>query len=236
MASPRCQVRAHQAVSVGVISGTAFTMWKRFVAWLTAMPTQTGPASTSDSRAPLGTELVVDTAAQLADSEGLDAVTLTRVAKELGTSQPALYRHIDGYDQLVRALGLRGREILADRLVESAVGLAGDDAVRAMGLAWREVVATHPGLYAATDRYPCADDEELEDAVDRIVNALGAALVGFNLNVDDTVHAARTLRSAFHGFSHLEAGDGHPRKQDLDDSFDHLIELICAGIRALEAA
>lgn len=199
------------------------------------MPPTQGPAATETPRPPLGTDLVVDTAAQLADSEGLDAVTLTRVAKELGTSQPALYRHIDNYDELIRALGLRGRELLADALVESAVGLAGDDAVRAMGLSWREVVATHPGLYAATDRSPCAGDDELEAAVERIVATIGAALVGFELDVDDTVHAARTLRSAFHGFSHLESGDGHPRKQDLDDSFDHLIELICAGIRALEA-
>lgn len=159
-------------------------------------------------------------------------MTLTRVAKELGTSQPALYRHVDGYDALIRALGLQGRELLADRLTESAVGLSGDDAVRSMGLAWRSLVADHPGLYAATDRYPCAGDTELEAAVNRVVEVLGLALLGFDLDDDERVHAARTLRSAFHGFSHLEAGDGHPLDLDLDDSFDHLIELVCAGIRA----
>ena len=184
-------------------------------------------------RTQLSTEVVVATAARVADAEGLDAVSLTRVARELGTSQPALYRYIGGYDDLIRALSLRGRQVLAERLTEAGVGLAGEDAVRAMGLAWRQVVADHPGLYAATDRYPCAGDDELEAAVERVVATLGRSLIGFDLSEDRHVHAARTLRSAFHGFSHLEAGDGHPLQQDLDDSFDHLIELLCAGIRAL---
>jgi len=174
---------------------------------------------------------VLDAAALIADDHGLDAVTLTRVARSLGTSQPALYRHVDGYDALIRALGLRGRELLADSLINSAVGLSGVDAVRAMGLAWRKVVAEHPGLYAATDRYPCAGDPELEAAVDKVVDVLSRALVGFRLGVDEQTHAARALRSAFHGFSHLEAGDGHPQELNVDQSFDHLIQLICSGIK-----
>ena len=72
------------------------------------------------SRAPLTPTQVIDEAARLADAEGLDAVTLTRVADALGVQQPALYRHVDGYDDLIRSLGLRGRELLAERLSEAA--------------------------------------------------------------------------------------------------------------------
>ena len=77
-------------------------------------------------RRTLDTDQVVLSAAVLADTEGLDVVTLTRVAERLGVRQPALYRHVDSYDGLLRALGLRGRELLAERLSEAAVGLAGD--------------------------------------------------------------------------------------------------------------
>ncbi len=187
-------------------------------------------------RRSLSPELVLDTAATLADEEGLDSVTLTHVAKKLGTSQPALYRHIDSYDELIRALGLRGREVLADRLIESAVGLAGDDAIEAMGRAWRGVVADHPGLYAATDRYPCAGDAELEAAVNRVVEVLSLSLSTYDLTDDERVDAARALRSAFHGFAHLENGDGHPLDQDLDESFTQLIELLCRGIRTIQTS
>ena len=185
------------------------------------------------NRRTLDTEQVVEAAATLADVNGLDAVTLTRVAEKLGVRQPALYRHVDSYDALIRALGLRAREILAARLSEAAVGLAGDDAVRAMGRAWRAMVRDHPGLYAATDRYPCAGDAELDEAVGRVVQVLGLALVAYGLADDDRVHAARSMRSAFHGFAHLESGDGHPHPVDLDESFDRLVDLLCAGIHQM---
>lgn len=81
-------------------------------------------------RGPVDKELVVKTAAAIADSEGVDEVTLTRVAKELNISQPALYRHVDGYDDLIRSLGLEGRQVLVEALTAAALGVAGDDAVR----------------------------------------------------------------------------------------------------------
>lgn len=182
-------------------------------------------------RGPIDKALVVKTAAVIADREGIDEVTLTRVAKELDISQPALYRHVEGYDDLIRSLGLEGRQVLVEALTAAAVGVAGDDAVRAMGRAWRQLVKDRPGVYAATDRYPCAGDSELEAAVDDVIDVLGLALVGFNLESADQVHVARTLRSAFHGFANLEAGDGHPRPHDLDDTYEHLLDLLIAGIR-----
>ena len=185
------------------------------------------------ARRPLDAERVISAAAEIADAEGLDKLTLTRVADVLGVRQPALYRHVDGYDDLLRSLSLRGREILAQRLADAAVGLAGDNAVAAVGHAWRKMVRDHPGIYAATDRYPCAGDPELEDAVENVLAVVGQALRAYELTEVDRAHATRTLRSAFHGFSHLEAGDGHPLPHDPEDTFTHLVELLCAGIERL---
>ena len=188
------------------------------------------------ARATLDNRQVIDAAAELADAEGLDAVTLTRVAEILGVRQPALYRHVRDFDDLIRSLGLRGRELLAERLSQAAIGVAGDDAVVAVARAWRKLQKDHPGLYAATDRYPCAGDPELEAAVELIVTILAQALGAYELNDEARMHAARSLRSAFHGFTHLESGDGHPHPHDPDETFDHLIELLCAGIRSLQNA
>ncbi len=188
---------------------------------------------TAPPRRPLDAERVIAAAAGIADAEGLDKLTLTSVADSLGVRQPALYRHVEGYDDLLRSLSLRGREILAQRLADAAVGLSGDDAVAAVGHAWREMVRDHPGIYAATDRYPCAGDTELEAAVERVLGVLGQVLRGYDLTDEDRVHAARTLRSAFHGFSHLESGDGHPLPHDPEATFDHLVQLLCAGVHRL---
>ncbi len=190
-------------------------------------------ARSGSTRRSLDSETVISAAARIADEAGLDKLTLTRVADALGVRQPALYRHVGGYDDLMRSLSLLGREILAKKLSDSAVGLAGDDAVAAVGHAWRAMVRDHPGIYAATDRYPCAGDPELESAVEQVLAVVGQALRAYDLSEEDRVHAARTLRSAFHGFSHLESGDGHPLPHDPDDTFTHLVELLCVGIERL---
>ena len=190
-------------------------------------------AETLTARRPLDRTKVIAAAAAIADAQGLDKLTLTRVAAELGVRQPALYRHIGGYDDLLRSLSLQGREILAQRLTDAAVGLSGDDSVAAVGHAWRAMVRDHPGIYAATDRYPCAGDAELEAAVERVLAVLSQTLRGYDLTDEHRVHAARTMRSAFHGFSHLESGDGHPLPHDPEDTFEHLVQLLCAGIHRL---
>ena len=66
-----------------------------------------------------------------------------------------------------------------------------------------------------------------------VLAVLGQTLRGYDLTDEDRVHAARALRSAFHGFSHLESGDGHPLPHDPEDTFDHLVQLLCAGIQRL---
>ena len=61
-------------------------------------------------RSPLDRARIVDAALRVADAEGLDAVTMRRVARELRTGAMSLYRHVPGKEGLVsfmidRALG-----------------------------------------------------------------------------------------------------------------------------------
>ena len=63
---------------------------------------------------------------------------------------------------------------------------------------------------------------------------IAQALGSYDLTEVDKMHAARSLRSAFHGFAHLESGDGHPHPHDPDDTFDHLVELLIAGIKSMQ--
>jgi AcrR family transcriptional regulator len=46
----------------------------------------------------LSREVVVEGAASLADEKGLEAVTLTALASELGIRTPSLYNHVDGLE------------------------------------------------------------------------------------------------------------------------------------------
>jgi AcrR family transcriptional regulator len=50
---------------------------------------------------------IVDAALALMDAEGLDAVTMPRLAKQLGVGTMSLYRHVDDKDDLVNAVAER---------------------------------------------------------------------------------------------------------------------------------
>jgi AcrR family transcriptional regulator len=181
-------------------------------------------------RAGLDTERVVDAAARIADAEGLDAVTLARVADGLGVRPPSLYNHVDGRGGLLRALALRGVRELTAALRDAAVGRSGADALTATARAYRAYAHAHPGLYAASVAAPAPDDPEHQAAARETVDVVLAVLRGWSLEGDDAVHAARAFRSAVHGFVLLEAAGGFGIPVNLDDSFDRLVATLAGGL------
>jgi hypothetical protein len=117
-------------------------------------------------------EWVVDAAARLADAEGLDQVTLTRLASELNIRPSSLYSHSNGLADLRRRLQLRGLREMATRASRAATGRAGADAVMATATAVRQYALEHPGLYAASLPATPAQDAELNAAAEQFVGIL----------------------------------------------------------------
>lgn len=187
-------------------------------------------------RQKLNRSTVIEMAAVIADAEGIDAVSLQRIANDAGVKQPALYRHVTGIEELWKLLALQARQILATELMKASSGLTRDAAVLAVATAWREFVARHPGLYSATDRVPSVGDSEIEASLGEVIRALDTALNGYRLTTDQRAHCARSLRSALHGFCVLEKDNGHPEPYALQASLDNLVQLLCRGISALESA
>src|SRR5258708_29281315 len=66
--------------------------------------------------------LIVDNARRLAEAEGWDAVTTRRLSTEIEYSQPVLYKHFSGMDQIAAAVALDGFGELADELRAARAG------------------------------------------------------------------------------------------------------------------
>src|SRR3954468_13611062 len=58
--------------------------------------------------------LIITTARRLAEAEGWDAVTTRRLSTEVEYSQPVLYKHFAGMEQLADAVAVDGFGELAD--------------------------------------------------------------------------------------------------------------------------
>ena len=171
-------------------------------------------------------------AAALADAEGLEALTLARLAARLGVRAPSLYNHVSGLEALHRELALLGLRELGERLARAAVGRAGEDAVVALADAYRGYAHERPGRYAAAQRAPDPADQAWVETGQGVVDVVLGALVAFDLRGDDALHAVRGLRSALHGFVALESAGGFGLPLGLDESYRRLVRGYLAGLRA----
>lgn len=173
---------------------------------------------------------VIAAAAQLADAEGLDALTLARIAARLGVRSPSLYNHVDGLDGVRRGVALLALGELASELRGAATGRAGDDALVAVAHAYRDYALAHPGRYELTQYLPQPKDSELDAAARAVVQVVVDALRGYGLADDDAIHAVRAVRAALHGFVSLEAGGGFGIPLDRDESFRRLVSAMATGL------
>jgi AcrR family transcriptional regulator len=94
--------------------------------------------------------LIITTARTLAESEGWDAVTTRRLSAEIEYSQPVLYKHFTGMEQIAEAVAVDGFGDLADvvRAAGSGVGTA-DDALTRIAWAYVDFARDNPAVYDA---------------------------------------------------------------------------------------
>lgn len=99
--------------------------------------------------------LIISTARNLAESEGWDAVTTRRLADIIEYSQPVLYKHFDGKDDIVRAVAVEGFTELAAALREACKAATTPvTAVRALAESYIGFATVNPRLYEAMFSMP----------------------------------------------------------------------------------
>ncbi|HET6949817.1 MAG TPA: TetR/AcrR family transcriptional regulator [Acidimicrobiales bacterium] len=162
------------------------------------------------SRPALTHAAVVDCARSLIRAEGVDAVSLRRVARELGVTAPALYAYVRDYDSLLAEVA--AGELGAMQRQFGAVGGADPiSRLRRLGRTYVAHAREEPHLHRLTFRYPPAAvsggdgggfgpaTEAYAAALEPIEQAIAADL----LAADDPVLVALTLWSAVHGVAEV---------------------------------
>ena len=129
-----------------------------------------------DERTRLTRRAVVAQALALADAEGLEAVTIRRLADQLGVTPMALYWHVKNKDQLLTAMA---DQLLAEVTPQREADRPWPAQLRAMIAALIGVMRAHrcaPALLATADKVQA---ENFTRATDTALDLLGKA--GFSL-------------------------------------------------------
>ncbi|MCX5040161.1 WHG domain-containing protein [Streptomyces coelicoflavus] len=174
----------------------------------------------------LTTGRVVAAAADLADEQGLDGVTVSALARRFGVRDASLYTHVRNLQDLrVRVALLAGGELI-EEIAQAVAGRAGKEALAAFAGAYRAYALRHPGRYAATqirvDQALVADSPALRRTAEITYGMLRA----YGLTEPDLTDAVRLLRSTFHGYCALEASGGFGAPRDVRASWDKAVDAL----------
>lgn len=184
-------------------------------------------------RAGLDKAAVIEEAAKLIDEEGLEQLSLGRLAERLGVRVPSLYNHVAGLAGLRRDLALYCLRDLIVPLTRAVMGRARAEAIFALSDAVRNYARKTPGRYALTVQAPAPDDAEWQELGRQSVGVISAVLVPYQLGEEATTHAIRSLRSIVQGFVSLEVAGGFALPVDLDESFHWLVRLYVEGLEQM---
>ncbi|MEU4369931.1 TetR/AcrR family transcriptional regulator [Micromonospora chersina] len=161
-------------------------------------------------------EEIVDVAERLLERAGPGAVTMRRLADELGIQAPSLYKHVAGKPEIEAALQQRALQRLAAAL-EAAPDLP------SLAAAYRAWALRHPRLYEIATRLPLAR-ERLAPGVEAAAAAPLLRVTGGDLT------AARALWGLAHGLVDLELAGRFPPGADLDAVWAHaMAERVAPG-------
>lgn len=139
-------------------------------------PTQTQPTRTQPTRTQLTRTAVAERALHIGDEEGLEAITIRRLAQELGVTPMALYWHFKNKDELL--LGLTDH-VMAEVRADRAAADPWQAQLRAMVEALVRAMRAHPCL---PDLLQAVDKNGVESFTRAANDALGLlSQAGFTL-------------------------------------------------------
>jgi AcrR family transcriptional regulator len=173
---------------------------------------------------------VVEAAAKLVDEEGIEQLSLGRLAERLGVRTPSLYNHVAGLPGLKHDLVLYCLRDLLESIIRATIGKSRAEAIVSLANAYRTYARETPGRYALTLQAPAPGNQQAQVIAQQLVDVLRAVLAPYRLSEEEAIHAIRGLRSIVHGFVSLEAAGGFGMPVDLDESFHWLINLFIAGL------
>lgn len=162
---------------------------------------------------------------RILEGEGREALTMRRLASEIGIQAPSLYKHFRDKSDLEALLIAEGFQDLAADLDAAVADVPADLRLARLAVAYREFARRRPDLYRLLTSGELPRDR-LPDGVE--ANA-AAALLETMRNPD----AARAVWAFAHGMTILELDARFPPGADLDAAWRVGLAAFerCSGIR-----
>lgn len=172
-------------------------------------------------------DAIVAAALAIADGEGLEAVSIRRIAAELGTRPMSLYTHIETKDELI---DLMIDEVLGEAVLPGEVPEDWREALRRIARSTRAAARAHPWMIAMTFRRPPLGPKALRH-IDQSLAAVASLPIPFErkravLLAIDTYTLGYVRWEVKISPAKQGGGDDHPSHEQIDA---YLREQVASG-------
>jgi AcrR family transcriptional regulator len=154
-------------------------------------------------REKLSRDRVVDAALRIMDTEGLDAVTMRRVGRELGVEAMSLYNHVRDKDDLMNGI----REFVLSQFMDPGTEGPWEERARLAARTWRQVLRSHPNTLILMSE---SKGPGMTPGAIRPTEITLRLLLETGLSEDDAVKAFCAFGGFIIGFVMFEIGMSHP--------------------------
>lgn len=161
---------------------------------------------------------IVDAGREILEAEGLDGLTMQRVARSVGVRAPSLYKRVAGRGELIRLIVEAVVADLGGILDESVNGIDPKDDLRALAHAFRRFAHDHPESYRlifASMPVEWRPKSAVFVAASDAVLRTTAAIAG----PERALEAARLVTAWAHGFLTMELAGAFRIEGNLEDAF-----------------
>jgi AcrR family transcriptional regulator len=178
-------------------------------------------------RGPLSPARIVQAALAIADSEGLESLTMRRLGRELGAAPMAAYTHFGGKRELLTAVV---DAVMAEVEVPEADG-RWRKPIRRLGLSYRGALLAHPAVMPAVHACGARGPRTLA-----LLDRAHGILRGAGFADEQAAGAVETLHAFALGSVSLEIAGAvvgpHVLACDGEDRFRHGLDTILDGLAA----
>jgi AcrR family transcriptional regulator len=211
------------------------------------------------NRERLSRERILEAALRVMDAEGLEAVSMRRVAREVGVEAMSLYHHVEDKDDL---LGGVCSLVMQEFHIPEHDDRPWDQRTRSGAQEWRSVLKSHPNVISlfAERNEPVTDVDALrpmeyalslimETGVDereavQVFNVLGGYIMGFVMMETGRMFTAGAVEADSPNVELvtrtfpadqlpcIAAALPHLAANDPDEQFELGLDLMLAGLRA----
>ncbi len=182
-------------------------------------------------------EMILKSATKLVASEGLEKLTIRRIAREIGYTSGTLYLIFENRDDLILELHVNTLRSLHTYLSGVILDGSPEKALTELAKSYLEFTQKNSNLWSAVFEHKLPPGKVTPEKYDRAIFDLidiGVAAIRPlypESRVDEAIHDARVLWACLYGIAALDASDKLSRYETSESYIESLMKNYVTGIR-----